>query len=36
MMYSNVDILRAIEAKELVIEPFCPALIKAAGIKLLD
>ena len=34
MMYSNQDILRAIEKRELVIEPFSKELVKAAGITL--
>jgi dCTP deaminase len=34
MMYSDQDILRAIDKGELVIEPFSRALIKSAGITL--
>ena len=36
MMYSNEDILRAIDAGELVITPFSRDLVKAAGIQIAD
>ena len=34
MMLSNEDIKKALESKELVINPFSPAMIRAAGIVL--
>lgn len=34
MMLSNEDIKRAIESRQLVIDPFCPSYIRAAGLTL--